>query len=122
MCGYAPTDADPSKFQTTGPGKFNNRATGIVNSPDSSRYVAAYLKPGQKATMESTAENLFADSDKQIKFQEYKVTQGIVSRVCCDSIGTCPYATGAKVEKIDFRQWYQGSITCKRGTKKDLIQ
>lgn len=66
--------------------------------------------------MESTA-NIFSE-DRLIKFQEYKATEGISLKACCDTVDGCSYETGKKVEKSDFRQWYQGSVTCKKGTQK----
>uniref|UniRef100_A0A915JVX7 Uncharacterized protein n=1 Tax=Romanomermis culicivorax TaxID=13658 RepID=A0A915JVX7_ROMCU len=77
------------------------------NDADQSKFAASYLKPGEKSSMEVSSD-LFADSDKQVKFQEYKATEGITTKACCDSIDNCPYETGSLVRKEDFRQWYQG--------------
>lgn len=102
-----------------GPGPFKNPATGVGKSADNSRYAAAYLKPGESAYMESEG-NTF-DTDKQIKFQEYKATEGISLKACCDTMQGCSYDSGKKVEKGDFRQWYQGGVTCKQGTQKVIF-
>uniref|UniRef100_A0A915JWK4 Uncharacterized protein n=1 Tax=Romanomermis culicivorax TaxID=13658 RepID=A0A915JWK4_ROMCU len=117
MGNYGPCDTVPNTFQQAGPDPFKNPATGVAKSPDNSKYAAAYLKPGDKACMQSPS-GLFQNNDYQVKFQEYKATEGISMRACCDTIEGCPYETGSKVEKGDFRQWYQGAVTCKKGTSK----
>jgi len=101
-------------FQKAGPERFKNPATGVPPSPDKS-FFAAYMKPKESAYMESSA----AMPDKTvIKFQEYKATQDVDLKACCDTEQGCTYDTGGKVEKSDFRQWYQGSIECPGGAKK----
>lgn len=118
MCGFGPGSGNGKvPWQQAGPDRFKNPATGVAKSPDNSHYSAAYMKPGENAYMES-ASNIFADSDKTVRFQEYKATEGISFKACCDQVDGCNYDTGKKVEKGDFRQWYQGSVTCKQGTKK----
>lgn len=53
-----------------------------------------------------------------IKCQEYKATQDVSLKICCDSEDQCTYETGKKTEKGDFRQWYQAAVKCPAGTKK----
>jgi len=119
-CGWS-KGAGPSSpkgtvndFQKAGPERFKNPATGVPPSPDKA-FFAAYMKPKESAYMESAA----AMPDKTvIKFQEYKATQDVSLKACCDTEQGCTYDTGGKVEKTDFRQWYQGSIECPAGSKK----
>jgi hypothetical protein len=124
LCGYAPGaglgTGQSQQYSQQGPDRYKNPATGVAKAPDGTHYAATYLKPNENAYME-TPSGFFADGDKTIKFQEYKATEGIVSKGCCDTPQNCPYDTGKKVEKTDFRQWYQGSFTCKQGTQKVIF-
>lgn len=78
-------------------------------------FYAAYLKPKESAYSECQAD---LDQETTIKFSEYKVTQDLTLKACCDVDQDCTYATGGKVEKGDFRQWYSAAIKCPAGTKK----
>lgn len=119
-CGFQPTPGGAQTGWTSaGPDRFRNPATGVAKSPDNTRYAATYLKTSEKSQMESSA-NIFQE-DRVIKFQEYKATEGMALRACCDTTEGCAYETGKKVDKGDFRQWYQGSVTCKKGTQKVIF-
>lgn len=78
-------------------------------------FMAAYMKGGDNAYTECQSN---FDQERTIKFEEYKATQDMSLKACCDTEQGCTYDTGNKVEKTDFRQWYQGSIKCPAGTKK----
>jgi len=101
-------------WQKAGPDRFKNPATGVPPSPDKA-YMAAYMKGGDNAYTECSSN---FDQERTLKFQEYKATQDMSLKACCDTDQGCTYDTGKKVEKSDFRQWYQGSIKCPAGTKK----
>lgn len=105
-------------FQQAGPNRFKNPATGVAQSPDKSHYAAAYVLPKENAYMECPSN---FDQERTIKFQEYKATEGLAFKCCCDSLSDCPYDSGKSVEKTDFRQWYQGRCTCKQGTQKVIF-
>lgn len=58
------------------------------------------------------------DSDRVIKFQEYKATQDMSLRACCDKTDGCAYDTGGGVKTTDYHQWFRGAIVCPKGTQK----
>lgn len=51
-------------------------------------------------------------------FQVYRATEDVGLRACCDTLQMCPYDTGDKVTKEDFRQWFQVVIRCPAGSRK----
>uniref|UniRef100_A0A915KPX6 MAM domain-containing protein n=1 Tax=Romanomermis culicivorax TaxID=13658 RepID=A0A915KPX6_ROMCU len=102
-------------FTQQGTNTYGNKATGVVESPDRSHYAAVYLNQHDRGYLEVEAK---FDKERTVAFQEYKATVGIQLQVCCDSLSTCNYTSGASVNIVDFRQWYKGVATCPAGTKK----
>uniref|UniRef100_A0A915JWR2 Uncharacterized protein n=1 Tax=Romanomermis culicivorax TaxID=13658 RepID=A0A915JWR2_ROMCU len=117
LCTYTPGAASTSQWETAGPQTYKNPATGVRPSPDKSKFAGCYLKPGGKCSLEKTT-SLFAGGPKTVRWQEYKATEGINFKACCDKIEGCNYESGTKVVKQDFGQWYQGGISCPQGTQK----
>jgi hypothetical protein len=112
-----PSKGTTQDWQKAGPERFKNPATGVPPSPDKA-FMAAYMKGGDSAYTECQSN---FDQERTIKFEEYKATQDMSLKACCDTEQGCTYDTGNKVEKTDFRQWYQGSIKCPAGTKKVIF-
>lgn len=77
--------------------------------------MAAYHKPKECSYMETPCS---LSQDTTIRFEEYKATQDITLKVCCQTEAGCSYDTGGKTEKGDFRQWFSGSVKCPAGTTK----
>jgi hypothetical protein len=106
-------------------GRYQNRLTGIARaeifSHSNRRFAAAYLKPGQRATLTG---RLFSGEEETIRFRAWEATRDLRLRVCCEDNRkekNCVWETDKGVKR-GSRRWREHQVTCAKGSRKIIFE
>jgi len=121
-CAYQPASSGGGATENWGVKSvpYQNRLTGIVKkSGDGDKFGAAYTKKAGEKTTLSVDDNF--DKEYVVRYRNYKATEGVTVKGCCDDESKCPHQVDEHTQVADYRNWRTSSFVCPAGTKKVLF-